>query len=238
MGANGRVIVTGCMGLGDDAAKIKQLNPEVLSVSGPADVESVVSAVNQFAPHPEINPPHFHHHAHKSAGIKLTPRHYAYLKISEGCNHRCSFCIIPSMRGDLVSRPIDEVYAEAERLVDNGVRELLVVSQDTSAYGVDTRYKLGFINGVAYEAGLGADTVRGIDDSATPYTYSLRGGLSSASAAAVSISAMDGNNGAWGVLAGNPAMTTGSVGMYALEDQAADNERAHTTAQMCYIVFE
>ena len=156
VGANGRVIVTGCMGLGDDAAKIKQLNPEVLSVSGPADVESVVSAVNQYAPQPEINPPHFHHHAQKSAGIKLTPRHYAYLKISEGCNHRCSFCIIPSMRGDLVSRPIDEVYAEAERLVDNGVRELLVVSQDTSAYGVDTRYKLGFINGVAYETRMQA----------------------------------------------------------------------------------
>ena len=151
VGANGKVIVTGCMGLGEDAKKIKQLNPKVLSVSGPADVGSVVNAVNLHLPAEETSPPHFHHHAASGPGIKLTPKHYAYLKISEGCNHRCSFCIIPSMRGDLVSRPIDEVYHEAEQLVANGVKELLVVSQDTSAYGVDTRYKLGFIDGQAYE---------------------------------------------------------------------------------------
>ena len=140
---NGKVIVTGCMGA--EADRIREEHPEVLAVSGPQAYEEVVGAVHEWAP-PIVNhdpfidllPPQ---------GIKLTPRHYAYLKISEGCNHRCSFCIIPSMRGDLVSRPIGSVMDEAKRLVDAGVRELLVVSQDTSAYGVDTKYRTGFWQG-------------------------------------------------------------------------------------------
>ncbi|MBN8728810.1 MAG: 30S ribosomal protein S12 methylthiotransferase RimO [Xanthomonadales bacterium] len=131
---NGRVIVTGC--LGKRAELIRDTHPDVLSVSGPQDYASVMTAVHQVLPprhdpFVDLVPPQ---------GIKLTPRHYAYLKISEGCNHRCTFCIIPSMRGDLVSRPIDKVLVEAEHLVRGGVKELLVVSQDTSAYGVDLRY--------------------------------------------------------------------------------------------------
>ena len=131
---NGRVIVTGCLGKRPD--EIRQAHPEVLSISGPQDYASVMQAVHAVVP-PKHDPfidlvPDY--------GLKLTPMHYAYLKISEGCNHRCSFCIIPSMRGDLVSRPVDEVLREAEKLVRGGVRELLVVSQDTSAYGVDVKY--------------------------------------------------------------------------------------------------
>ncbi len=140
---NGRVIVTGCMGV--EAETVRANHPQVLSVTGPHAYEEVVSAVHQWAPQPprhdpftDLVPPQ---------GVKLTPRHYAYLKISEGCNHRCSFCIIPSMRGDLVSRPIGEVMNEAEGLVKAGVRELLVISQDTSAYGVDLKYRTGFWNG-------------------------------------------------------------------------------------------
>ena len=142
---NGRVIVTGCMGKGDDASAIKQLHPKVLSVSGPAAYEEVVGAVHEYVPPVISHDPHID--LVPPQGIKLTPRHYAYLKISEGCNHRCSFCIIPNMRGDLVSRPIGDVMEEAERLVRAGVRELLVISQDTSAYGVDTRFRTGFWNG-------------------------------------------------------------------------------------------
>ncbi|HRD73733.1 MAG TPA: 30S ribosomal protein S12 methylthiotransferase RimO [Aquimonas sp.] len=131
---NGRVIVTGCLGKRPD--EIRQAHPEVLSISGPQDYASVMQAVHAVVP-PKHDPfidlvPDY--------GLKLTPKHYAYLKISEGCNHRCSFCIIPSMRGDLVSRPVDEVLREAEKLARGGVRELLVVSQDTSAYGVDVKY--------------------------------------------------------------------------------------------------
>jgi ribosomal protein S12 methylthiotransferase len=141
--ANGRVIVTGCMGVSED--EIRQLHPRVLSVTGPQQYEAVVGAVHQHAP------PLLEHDPYTSLvppqGIKLTPRHYAYLKISEGCNHKCTFCIIPSMRGLLESRPIGNVMAEAERLVAAGVRELLVISQDTSAYGVDLRYKLDFWDG-------------------------------------------------------------------------------------------
>ncbi len=131
---NGKVIVTGC--LGKRAELIREAYPEVLSISGPQDYASVMSAVHATLP-PQRNrfldivP---------DIGVKLTPKHYAYLKISEGCNHRCSFCIIPSMRGNLVSRPVDEVLLEAERLVKGGVKELLVISQDTSAYGVDLKY--------------------------------------------------------------------------------------------------
>ena len=140
---NGKVIVTGCMGV--DETTIRNLHPSVLSVSGPQQYEAVLSAVHAHAPmtvehNPltDLVPPQ---------GIKLTPRHYAYLKIAEGCNHKCSFCIIPSMRGALVSRPIGDVMDEAERLVAAGVRELLVISQDTSAYGSDLRYRTGFWQG-------------------------------------------------------------------------------------------
>ena len=140
---NGRVIVTGCMG--KDAQVIRAAHPEVLSVTGPAAYEEVVTAVREFIPITRRHDPLLD--LVPPQGVKLTPRHYAYLKISEGCNHRCSFCIIPSLRGDLVSRPIGEVMDEAQRLVDAGVRELLVISQDTSAYGVDTRYRTGFWQG-------------------------------------------------------------------------------------------
>lgn len=140
---NGRVIVTGCMGV--EEGTIRDVHPSVLAVTGPQQYEQVVNAVHEVVPpktdhNPLIDlvPPQ---------GIKLTPRHYAYLKISEGCNHSCSFCIIPSMRGKLVSRPVGEVLSEAERLVKSGVRELLVISQDTSAYGVDIKYRTGFWNG-------------------------------------------------------------------------------------------
>ncbi len=142
---NGRVIVTGCMGKGTDAARIRELHPKVLSVTGPAAYEEVVGAVHQYVPHTPVHDPYID--LVPAQGVKLTPRHYAYLKISEGCNHRCSFCIIPDMRGDLVSRPIGEVMDEAEGLVRAGVRELLVISQDTSAYGVDLKYRTGFWQG-------------------------------------------------------------------------------------------
>ena len=142
---NGRVIVTGCMGKGDDAQSILALHPKVLSVTGPAAYEEVVSAVHKYVPYTPVHDPFAD--LVPPQGIKLTPRHYAYLKISEGCNHRCSFCIIPDMRGDLVSRPIGDVMEEAERLVRAGVRELLVISQDTSAYGIDIKYRTGFWNG-------------------------------------------------------------------------------------------
>lgn len=143
MDANGKVIVTGC--LGTDADLIQSNFPDVLSVSGAQQYESVVSAVHTHLP---ISISHDHKiDLVPPQGIKLTPRHYAYLKISEGCNHRCSFCIIPSLRGDLVSRPIGDVLDEAKRLADAGVKELLVVSQDTSAYGLDLKYRTGFWNG-------------------------------------------------------------------------------------------
>jgi len=151
MAENGKVIVTGCMGKGTDAELIKEAVPGVLSVSGPADYETVTNAVHQFVPtaEPTVHNPLLD--LVPPQGIKLTPKHYAYLKISEGCNHRCAFCIIPHMRGDLVSRPISEVVREARQLVDAGTRELLVISQDTSAYGVDTKYKLDFFDGQALE---------------------------------------------------------------------------------------
>ena len=136
---NGKVIVTGCLGKRADV--IREAHPDVLAISGPQDYASVMTAV-----HAQLPPKHdpfvdiVHKRPSTDIGVKLTPKHYAYLKISEGCNHRCSFCIIPSMRGDLVSRPVDDVLNEAERLVKSGVRELLVISQDTSAYGVDVKY--------------------------------------------------------------------------------------------------
>lgn len=149
MKENGKVIVTGCMGKGADAELIKEQNPDVLSVSGPADYDSVMGAVHDYIP-PVEDAKHYSDLV-PAQGVKLTPKHYAYLKISEGCNHRCSFCIIPHMRGDLVSRPISEVVAEAKQLVASGVKELLVISQDTSAYGVDVKYKLDFAEGQAIE---------------------------------------------------------------------------------------
>ncbi len=143
MAENGRVIVTGCMG-GDEQA-IRKVHPDVLAVSGPHQYEAVVGAVHQHVPPPADHNPYVD--LVPKQGIKLTPRHYSYLKISEGCNHRCSFCIIPSLRGDLVSRPIGEVMDEAERLVNAGTKELLVISQDTSAYGVDIKFRTGFWQG-------------------------------------------------------------------------------------------
>ncbi len=145
MRENGRVIVTGCMG--KNAEEITRVHPGVLSVTGPHAYEEVVTAVHQVIPKPIIDSHNPLIDLVPPQGIKLTPRHYAYLKISEGCNHRCSFCIIPSLRGDLVSRPVEDVMAEAERLVNAGVQELLVISQDTSAYGVDLKYRTGFWNG-------------------------------------------------------------------------------------------
>ena len=138
---NGRVIVTGCLGAKGDV--VRQTHPRVLAVTGPHALPEVMAAVHEHLPAPhdpfvDLVPPQ---------GVKLTPEHYAYLKISEGCNHRCSFCIIPALRGDLVSRPIGEVLAEAEKLVQAGVREILVISQDTSAYGVDLKYRTGFWGG-------------------------------------------------------------------------------------------
>ena len=143
---NGKVIVTGCLGAKKDAAGddiITKVHPKVLAVTGPHAVAEVMESVHLHLPKPhdpftDLVPDH---------GVKLTPKHYAYLKISEGCNHRCSFCIIPSMRGDLVSRPIHEVLVEAENLFKAGVKELLVISQDTSAYGVDVKFRTGFWNG-------------------------------------------------------------------------------------------
>lgn len=143
---NGKVIVTGCLGAREadgGGNMVRQVHPSVLAVTGPHATHEVMEAVHQHLPKPhdpfvDLVPPQ---------GVKLTPRHYAYLKISEGCNHRCTFCIIPSMRGDLVSRPIGDVLTEARKLFEAGVKELLVVSQDTSAYGVDVKYRTGFWDG-------------------------------------------------------------------------------------------
>ncbi len=142
---NGKVIVTGCMG--KDESVIRQAHPGVLAVTGPQQYEQVVGAVHEYLPPPPADEHNPFIDLVPAQGVKLTPRHYAYLKISEGCNHRCSFCIIPSLRGDLVSRPIGEVMDEAERLVNAGTKELLVISQDTSAYGVDIKYRTGFWQG-------------------------------------------------------------------------------------------
>ena len=143
---NGRVIVTGCLGAKGDVVKLA--HPKVLAVTGPHAADEVMEAVHQHLPKPhdpfaDLVPPQ---------GIRLTPKHYAYLKISEGCNHRCTFCIIPGLRGDLISRPVGDVMTEAENLVRAGVRELLVISQDTSAYGVDVKYRTGFWNGKPLKA--------------------------------------------------------------------------------------
>ncbi len=159
LAANGRVIVTGCLGAkgGADTGDatggnlVRQMHPSVLAVTGPHATQEVMDAVHKHVPKPH-DPfvdlvPEVRAQFRGEAGIKLTPRHYAYLKISEGCNHRCTFCIIPSMRGDLVSRPVGEVLGEARALFESGVKELLIVSQDTSAYGVDVKYRTGFFDG-------------------------------------------------------------------------------------------
>lgn len=149
---NGRVLVTGCMGRGEDAESIRARHPKVLGISGPAAYEEVLGTVREVLPLRHIPNPLVD--LVPAQGIKLTPRHYAYLKISEGCNHRCRFCIIPSIRGDLVSRPIGEIMEEAEGLARAGVRELLVVSQDTSAYGVDLKYRTDFWQGRPLKSNL------------------------------------------------------------------------------------
>ena len=164
---NGKVIVTGCLGAKKDASGddiILKVHPKVLAVTGPHALAEVMDAVHLHLPKPhapflDLVPPQ---------GIKLTPRHFAYLKISEGCNHRCSFCIIPSMRGDLVSRPIAEVMLEAENLFKAGVRELLVISQDTSAYGVDVKFRMGFWNGRPVKTHM-TQLVEALGELAAPY---------------------------------------------------------------------
>jgi ribosomal protein S12 methylthiotransferase len=171
LAANGRVIVTGCLGArtaegGDNL--VRSLHPSVLAVTGPHATQEVMDAVHQHLPKPhdpflDLVPQSF-----GVAGIKLTPKHYAYLKISEGCNHRCTFCIIPSMRGDLVSRPIGDVLKEAQALFEGGVRELLVISQDTSAYGVDVQYRTGFWSGRPIKTRT-LELVRALGELAAPH---------------------------------------------------------------------
>ena len=140
---NGKVIVTGCLGAKED--QIRTVHPKVLEISGPHSYEAVLNHVNKYAPKPAYNP---FTSLVPQQGIKLTPKHYAYLKISEGCNHSCTFCIIPSLRGEMISRPIGNVLDEAKRLADSGVKELLVIAQDTSAYGVDIKNRTSFWNGM------------------------------------------------------------------------------------------
>jgi ribosomal protein S12 methylthiotransferase len=150
LAANGRVIVTGCLGARTGASGgnlVQQAHPKVLAVTGPHATQEVMDVVHRHVPRPHDPFTDLVPEARGIAGIKLTPRHYAYLKISEGCNHRCTFCIIPSLRGDLVSRPVGEVLGEARALFESGVKELLVISQDTSAYGVDIQYRTGFFDG-------------------------------------------------------------------------------------------
>ncbi|QSR48404.1 30S ribosomal protein S12 methylthiotransferase RimO [Aeromonas veronii] len=146
---NGKVIVTGCLGAKEN--QIREIHPKVLEITGPHAYEEVLGHVHKYVEKPQHNPFTSLIPAH---GVKLTPRHYAYLKISEGCNHRCTFCIIPSMRGDLVSRPIGDVLAEAKRLKEAGVKELLVISQDTSAYGVDVKHRTGFYDGMPVKTSM------------------------------------------------------------------------------------
>ncbi len=168
---NGRVIVTGCLGAkesSDGTNLVRQVHPKVLAVTGPHATQEVMDAVHANLPKPHDPFVDLIPNAFGVAGIKLTPRHYAYLKISEGCNHRCTFCIIPSMRGDLVSRPIGDVLADARALFAGGVKELLIVSQDTSAYGVDVKYRTGFWNGKPVRARM-LELVQALGELAEPY---------------------------------------------------------------------
>ena len=172
---NGRVIVTGCLGAkaGEGGGNlVRQMHPAVLAVTGPHATQEVMDAVHANLPKPH-DPfidllPDPARNSFGVAGIKLTPRHYAYLKISEGCNHRCTFCIIPSMRGDLVSRPIGDVLKDARALFEGGVKELLVVSQDTSAYGVDVKYRTGFYDGKPIRTRM-LELVQALGDIAEPF---------------------------------------------------------------------
>ncbi len=171
LSANGRVIVTGCLGAktGEGGANlVRQMHPKVLAVTGPHATQEVMDAVHLNLPKPHDPFTDLVPNAFGIAGIKLTPRHYAYLKISEGCNHRCTFCIIPSMRGDLVSRPVGDVLAEAQALFQGGVKELLVVSQDTSAYGVDLKYRTGFWDGRPVKTRM-FDLVQALGELAAPH---------------------------------------------------------------------
>ena len=143
------MIVTGCLGAKED--QIREVHPKVLEITGPHSYEQVLANVRKYVPKPAHDP---FTSPVPEQGVKLTPRHYAYLKISEGCNHRCTFCIIPSMRGDLDSRPVGEVLSEAQRLVEAGVKELLVISQDTSAYGADIRHRTGFRDGLPVKTSM------------------------------------------------------------------------------------
>ncbi|MBL8315438.1 MAG: 30S ribosomal protein S12 methylthiotransferase RimO [Rubrivivax sp.] len=179
LAANGKVIVTGCLGAkgGPDTGEgggnlVRQVHPKVLAVTGPHATDEVMDAVHRHVPKPH-DPfvdlvPEVRAEFRGVAGIKLTPRHYAYLKISEGCNHRCTFCIIPSMRGDLVSRPIGDLLGEARALFGSGVKELLVVSQDTSAYGVDVKYRTGFWDGKPVKTRL-VDLAENLAELAAPH---------------------------------------------------------------------
>lgn len=168
---NGRVIVTGCLGAktGDDGSNlVRQMHPKVLAVTGPHAAQEVMDAVHQNLPRPHNPFVDLVPNSFGVAGVKLTPRHYAYLKISEGCNHHCTFCIIPSMRGDLVSRPVGDVLAEARALFEGGVKELLIVSQDTSAYGVDVQYRTGFWDGRPIKTRM-LELVQALGDIAAPF---------------------------------------------------------------------
>jgi ribosomal protein S12 methylthiotransferase len=168
---NGRVIVTGCLGAktADNGANLVQhIHPKVLAVTGPHATQEVMDAVHSNLPKPHDPFVDLVPNAFGVAGVKLTPRHYAYLKISEGCNHRCTFCIIPNLRGDLVSRPIGDVLNEARALFEGGVKELLVISQDTSAYGVDVKYRTGFWDGKPVKTRM-LELVQSLGDLAEPY---------------------------------------------------------------------
>ncbi|PAT41806.1 30S ribosomal protein S12 methylthiotransferase RimO [Vandammella animalimorsus] len=176
LAANGKVIVTGCLGArqaNDGENLVQQMHPSVLAVTGPHATQEVMDAVHAHLPKPhdpflDLVPGGF-----GEAGLKLTPKHYAYLKISEGCNHRCTFCIIPSMRGDLVSRPVGDVLREAQALFEGGVRELLIISQDTSAYGVDLKYRTGFWDGKPVKTRL-LELVQALGDLAAQYKAWVR----------------------------------------------------------------
>jgi len=168
---NGKVIVTGCLGAkqaqgGENL--VRQMHPSVLAVTGPHATQEVMDAVHQHLPKPHDPFIDLVPNAFGDAGVKLTPRHYAYLKISEGCNHRCTFCIIPSMRGDLVSRPVGDVLKEARALFEGGVKELLVISQDTSAYGVDVKYRTGFWDGKPVKTRM-LELVQALSELAEPH---------------------------------------------------------------------
>ena len=168
---NGKVIVTGCLGKKKDASgddMILKIHPKVLAVTGPHATQEVMDAIHLHLPKPHDPFTDLVPNPFGVAGIKLTPRHYAYLKISEGCNHRCTFCIIPSMRGDLVSRPIGDVLSEARALFEGGVKELLVISQDTSAYGVDVKYRTGFWDGKPVKTRM-LELVQALGELAEPY---------------------------------------------------------------------